>query len=147
MILQTPQETGPIPPPLPMQALAISWEDTVTNQEVLRRSSMPGVEVLIMKAQLRWTGHVMRMEDSCLPNRSALNWLMAPAGRVAKQSATKTPSTTLYFRVPYIPYSVRACDIPVKGWEHLAVYGSVWRLATHNGSQALEERRLSQLDI
>ena len=66
---------------------------------------------------------------------------------MAKQSATKTPSTTLYFRIPYIPYSVRACDIPVKGWEHLAVYGSAWRLATHNGSQALEERRLSQLDI
>ena len=49
--------------------LGISWEDRVTNQEVLRRSSMPGVEVLIMKAQLRWTGHVMRMEDSCLPKQ------------------------------------------------------------------------------
>ena len=32
--------------------LGISWEDRVTNHEVLHRSSMPGVEVLIMKAQL-----------------------------------------------------------------------------------------------
>ena len=49
--------------------LVISWEDRVTNQEVLRHSSMPGDEVLIMKAQLRWTGHVMRMEDSRLPKQ------------------------------------------------------------------------------
>ena len=69
MLLQTPLETGPIPPLLPLQALGISWEDRVTNQEVLCCSSMPGVEVLIMKAQLRWTRHVMRMEDSCLPKQ------------------------------------------------------------------------------
>ena len=78
--------------------LGISWEDRVTNQEVLRRSSMPGVEVLIMKAQLTWTGHVMRMEDSRLPKQifcSQPDWLRALAGRVARQSATKTPSRTL----------------------------------------------------
>ena len=49
--------------------LGISWEDRVTNQEVLRHSSMPDDEVLIMKAQLRWTGQVMRMEDSRLPKQ------------------------------------------------------------------------------
>ena len=45
------------------------------------------------------------------------------------QSATKTPSRNL-----------RACDTPVKGWEHLAADRSAWRLATHNGAQAFEER-------
>ena len=43
--------------------------------------------------------------------------------------------------------SLRACDIPVKGWEHLAADPSAWRLATLNGAQAFEERRLSQLGI
>ena len=43
--------------------------------------------------------------------------------------------------------SLRACDIPVKAWEHLAADRSAWRLATHNRAQAFEERRLSQLDI
>ena len=43
--------------------------------------------------------------------------------------------------------SVRTCDIHVKGWEHLAADRSAWRLATHNGAQAFEERRLSPLDI
>ena len=44
--------------------------------------------------------------------------------------------------------SLRACDIPVKGWEHLAADRRAWWLATHNeATQAFEERRLSQLDI
>ena len=37
--------------------------------------------------------------------------------------------------------------IRVKGWEHLAADRSAWRLASHNGAQDFEERRLSQLDI
>ena len=121
-------------------ASAGSWAfhgRTVTNQEVLHRSSMPGVEVLIMKAPLRWTGHMMRMEDSRTSSEtSVLNWLAALAGRGPRQSATKTPKNSL-----------RACDIPVKGWEHLAADRRAWRLATHNGAQAFKERRLSQLDI
>ena len=85
---QTPQDSGPVPRPLP----CISWEDRVTNQEVLRRSRMPGVEVLIMKAQLRWTGHVMRMRTAVFQNRpSALNWLEAIAGRGGQTKRYKDP--------------------------------------------------------
>ena len=80
-------------------ASAGSWAfhgRTVTNQEVLHRSSMPGVEVLIMKAPLRWTGHVMRMDTAFFQNSSSVpNWLTALTGRVTRQSATKTPSRTL----------------------------------------------------
>ena len=113
---------------------AFLWEDRVTNQEILCRSSMPGVEVLIMKAQLRWTGHVMRMEDSRLPNRSS-----AAAGRVARQSATKTPTRTLCAPVASL----------LKAGSILQQIVAPWKLATHNGAQAFEERRLSvtQLDI
>ena len=118
--------------------LGISWEDRVTNQEVLRRSSMPGVEVLIMKVQLRWTGHVMRMEDSRLPKQSFCSELAHGTRRQGGQTKRYKDS---------LKNSQRACDIPVKGWEHLAAGRSAWRLATHSGAQAFEERRLSQLDI
>ena len=49
--------------------LNINWEDRVTNQEVLRRAHLPGVKAMIMQAQLRWTGHIMRLDDRRLPKR------------------------------------------------------------------------------
>ena len=118
--------------------LGISWEDRVTNQEVLCCSSMPGVEVLIMKAQLRWTSHVMRMEDSCLPKQIFCSELARCTRRQGGQTKRYKDS---------LKNSLWACDIPVKCWEHLAADCSAWRLATHNGAQAFEERQLSQLDI
>ena len=91
-----------------------------------------------MKAQLRWTGHVMRMEDSRLPKQI---FCSEPARGTRRQGGqTKRYKNSL-------KNSLRACDIPVKAWEHLAADPSAWRLATLNGAQAFEERRLSQLGI
>ena len=69
--------------------LGITWMDKVSNQDVLRRANLPGVEALITKAQPRWSGHVMRMEDSRLPKTSLLfrigHW----------QTQTRGPAKTL----------------------------------------------------
>ena len=39
----------------------------MSNFEVLERTGMPNVEKMVTTCQLRWTGHVTRMEDSRLP--------------------------------------------------------------------------------
>ena len=49
--------------------LGITWMDKLSNQDVLRRANLPGVEAMITKVQLRWSGHVIRMEDSRLPKQ------------------------------------------------------------------------------
>ena len=78
-----------------LRLLGIFWEVRVTNQEVLRHSSMPDVVVLIMKVQLRWTGHAMRMADSRLPKQIFCSELARGTRRYgARESATKSPSRT-----------------------------------------------------
>ena len=46
--------------------LGIKWQDHVSNEEVLRRASLSSRESILLQVQLRWAGHVMRIEDLCM---------------------------------------------------------------------------------
>lgn len=35
------------------------WEDYITNEEVLPQAGLPGVEVIIAKHHLCWSGHII----------------------------------------------------------------------------------------
>ena len=53
------------------------------------RANLPGVETLITKAQLRWSGHAMRMEDSVYLNKSSVpNWPLANAIKGTSENVT-----------------------------------------------------------
>ena len=43
--------------------LGIRWQDRVTNTEVFERTNCISIEAMLLKFCLRWTGHVVRMED------------------------------------------------------------------------------------
>ena len=47
--------------------MGIKWQEYVTNEEVLKRASLPSLECTLLQQQLRWAGHVARMEDSRMP--------------------------------------------------------------------------------
>jgi len=47
--------------------LNIHWSDYITNVEVLQQVVIASIEAMLLKAQLRWSGHVSRMEDHRLP--------------------------------------------------------------------------------
>ena len=46
--------------------LGIKWQDHVSNEEILKRACLPSVESILLQVQLRWAGHVTRMEDVCM---------------------------------------------------------------------------------
>ena len=47
--------------------LGISWQDKVTNNEVLSKAGIPSMYTLLRQRRLRWLGHVYRMEDGRIP--------------------------------------------------------------------------------
>ena len=47
--------------------LNIKWHDYVSNEDVLEEAQLPSIESILLKQQLRWAGHVARMEDSRMP--------------------------------------------------------------------------------
>ena len=80
--------------------LGIKWQDHVSNEEVLKRTSLPSVESILLQVQLHWAGHVTRMEDVCMPKaiffqrsprRKARSWCSKKA---LQRSAEETACTS-----------------------------------------------------
>ena len=49
--------------------LGIRWQETVTNIEMLDRAKPVSIEVVLLRTQLRWSGHVIRMEINHIPKQ------------------------------------------------------------------------------
>ena len=49
--------------------MRITWKDKVTNKEILERRGLPSMEDLLIRKNLRWTGHLMRMSPDRLPKQ------------------------------------------------------------------------------
>ena len=49
--------------------MRITWMDKVTNKEILERTGLPSMEDLLIRKNLRWTGHLMRMSADRLPKQ------------------------------------------------------------------------------
>ena len=43
------------------------WQDKMTNTDVLSRAGMSSMNTLLRQRQLRWLGHVRRIEDGRIP--------------------------------------------------------------------------------
>ena len=60
--------------------LCVTWRHRVPDTKVLQRAKMESIHAILMHSQLRWAGHVHRMDNCRLPplrravHRQALTW-------------------------------------------------------------------------
>ena len=116
--------------------LGISWQDTVTNKEVIERARSSSIYTLLRQRHLRWLGHVHRMADGRTPKDLLYGELV-----------TGTRSTGL----PYLRYKdtckrdMKVADIDTNSWETDAVDRGHWKLIVRNGIRKAEHKRSTQL--
>ena len=93
------------------KVLRVSWKEHAPNQEILRWAELTGIEAMLNQVQLRWSGHVTRMDDSRLPKQ--LFHAELSTGKRHKGGQRKWYKDVL-------KSTLKACNIPVDEWQALA---------------------------
>ena len=92
---------------------------------------MSSIEATLTASQLRWTGHIIRMNDSRFPKAVFY-------GDYAKGKHLHGVQRLRYNDV--VKRHLKATHITVDHWETLAQDRQQWRQAIHNGKSHVEEK-------
>ena len=98
--------------------MKIRWQDKVTNIKVVKRAGLTSMEDLLIRKNLRCTGHLLRMPTDRLPRQILYSQLpdgQRPRGRL---------------RLRYkdtIKRNLKKRDIDTNSWKSLALQRDVWR--------------------
>ena len=117
--------------------LKIRWQDRVTNIAVLQKSGISSIDSMLCSSQLRWSGHVVRMNDDRLPKQIFYSELTHGSRRRGRPLLRY--KDTLKERLSN-------CDIPLDSWERLACDRPSWRSLVHDAAAACEERKMDLLE-
>jgi len=117
--------------------LGIRWQDRVPNTVVLERSGLPSIEKQVIQAQLRWSGHIVRMSNARIPKMLLYGQLRdghRDTGRPMKRFKDS------------VKENLKACNISLRDWETSALDRSSWRAMISSGTSFFEEKRVQLLE-
>ena len=89
-----------------------TWRWHITTQELEQRMGLDSIDVCIARRQLRWLGHVSRMDFERLPRRMLSSWVPAPRPRGApKMTYGRTICKALdHFSIAHATWPQLAAD-------------------------------------
>ena len=108
------------------------------NADLFARCRIGGIETFLMKSQLRWAGHVVRMSDERIPKILMYGEL--------KDGKRNTGRPWLRYR-DKLKYNLSATKIPVGSFEDLAQDRNKWRATIQNGISDFEVNRIEKLKV
>ena len=118
--------------------LGISWQDHITNSEVLERANSTSIESMLIKAQLRWVGHVIRMEEFRMPRRLLYGEL-----QLGKRSKGRP---RLRFK-DTVKANIQWCPIVPKEMEEHARDRPKWKASVRKAAANSETARRQKLSV
>ena len=100
--------------------LKITLMDKVTNEEILDRTGLPSMESLLIRKNLRWTGHIMRLPPNRLPKQILFSQL-ASGNRERGRPRLRYKDT--------IKRNLKLRNIGLDNWANLTTQRATWRKA------------------
>ena len=98
--------------------MKVRWQDKVTNIKVLKRARLLSMENLLIRKNIRWIGHLLRMPTDRLSMQVLYSQLLQ-----GQQSCG-------HLRLCYkdtIKRNLKKRDIDTNSWKSLALQRDVWR--------------------
>ena len=100
------------------------------TEYILSRANQPSIYTLLMTAQIRWAGYIVRMPDEFIP-KQVLYCELYKREAICWRSGKRFKDT--------LKTSLKSFGIDTSTWEHLAVNLTTLREIINNGCQAAEE--------
>ena len=115
--------------------LGIRWEDRVTNNSILARTNTASIESMILRHRLRWSGHVVRMDQDRLSSQlmySELQTGRRPRGAPKRRYKDQLKDT------------LKRTNVNVETWEEIAKDRGQWRRNICSGIKHFETTRIKK---
>ena len=113
--------------------LRVKWQERIPDTEILTRSGMDSIHTMLLRTQLRWAGHVVRMPENRFPKRIMYGELSS--GKRSHGGQRKRYKDTL-------KAALKSCRIDPDSWEKLCLDREKWRAKVRHGTKDFEERRI-----
>nr|VZI51087.1 unnamed protein product [Spirometra erinaceieuropaei] len=114
--------------------LRLNWQDRIPDTDVLERTGILSIYTMLKQIQLRWSGHLVRMDDERLPKRLFY-------GDVATGSRRQGGQIRRYNDT--LKSCLKRLQINPTNWEELALDRPTWRRTGKTGAAIYEANRIA----
>nr|VZI25818.1 unnamed protein product [Spirometra erinaceieuropaei] len=114
--------------------LRLNWQNRIPDTDVLERTGILSIYAILRQIQLRWSGHLVRMDDERLPKRLFY-------GDVATGSRRQGGQIRRYKDT--LKSSLKHLQINPTNWEELALDRPTWRRTVKTGAAIYEANRIA----
>jgi len=120
------------------QILGIKWQSRTPDTDVLAMSGSTTMAARLMQNQMRWAGHLARMDDDRLPKQLFFGELKN--GSRAQHGPKKR------FR-DSVRINLGRMQVPVKCFESACADRGKWRSSVHSGAKKHEKDAIAQAKL
>ncbi|BHF69306.1 hypothetical protein SprV_0301235000 [Sparganum proliferum] len=118
--------------------LRLNWQDRIPDTDVLERTGILSIYAMLRQIQLRWSGHLVRMDDEQLPKRLFYGDVATGSGRQGRP--IRRYKNTL-------KSSLKHLQINPTNWEELALDRPTWRRTVKTGAAIYEANRIADAKV